>query len=107
MTRHRRLLRRFVPRRSRMRRPAVDGRLRLPFSPWHLVLIPLTFILIVPLLWMLITSLETEGEANRFPPVLLPEARIRELLRGVGGGTLRALLRQQHVGHAGGARRAT
>jgi multiple sugar transport system permease protein len=47
--------------------------LRLPFSPWHLVLIPLTFILLVPLLWMLITSLETEGEANRFPPVLLPE----------------------------------
>ena len=47
-------------------------RLRLPFSPWHLVLIPVTFILIVPLLWMLITSLETEGEANRFPPVLIP-----------------------------------
>ena len=46
------------------------GRLRLPFSTWHLVLIPVTFILIVPLLWMLITSLETEGEANRFPPVL-------------------------------------
>lgn len=46
---------------------------RLPFSPWHLVLIPMTFILIVPLLWMLITSLETEGEANRFPPVLIPE----------------------------------
>jgi multiple sugar transport system permease protein len=47
-------------------------RLRLPFSPWHLVLIPLAFLLIVPLLWMLITSLETEGEANHFPPILLP-----------------------------------
>src|SRR5262249_43656210 len=35
-------------------------RLRLPFSPWHLVLIPLSFILVVPLLWMLVTSLETE-----------------------------------------------
>jgi multiple sugar transport system permease protein len=46
---------------------------RLPFSPWHLVLIPLSFLLVVPLLWMLITSLETEGEANRFPPVLIPE----------------------------------
>ena len=45
----------------------------MPFSPWHLVLIPLTFLLIVPLLWMLITSLETEGEANHFPPVLFPE----------------------------------
>src|ERR1700750_953973 len=47
-------------------------RCRLPFSPWHLVLIPLAFLLIVPLLWMLITSLETQGEANHFPPILLP-----------------------------------
>src|SRR3954471_12163379 len=47
-------------------------RLRMPFSPWHLVLIPLSFLLIVPLLWMLVTSLETEGEANHFPPVLWP-----------------------------------
>jgi len=47
-------------------------RLRLPFSPWHLVLVPLTFVLVVPLLWMLVTSLQTAGEANRFPPVLLP-----------------------------------
>jgi multiple sugar transport system permease protein len=47
-------------------------KLRLPFSPWHLVLIPLTFVLIFPLLWMFITSLQTEGEANHFPPVLLP-----------------------------------
>lgn len=50
------------------------SRWRLPFSPWHLVLIPLTFILLVPLLWMLVTSLETEGEANRFPPVLIPKS---------------------------------
>jgi multiple sugar transport system permease protein len=40
-----------APPRRRQRR------LRLPFSPWHLVLIPLTFILILPLLWMLSTSL--------------------------------------------------
>ena len=41
-------------------------------SPWHLVLIPLTFILLVPLIWMVITSLETEAETRQFPPVLLP-----------------------------------
>jgi multiple sugar transport system permease protein len=41
-------------------------------SPWHLVLIPLTFILLVPLFWMLITSLETESETRQFPPVLIP-----------------------------------
>ncbi|MDT5066882.1 MAG: multiple sugar transport system permease protein, partial [Mycobacterium sp.] len=34
----------------------------------------MTFILIVPLLWMLVTSLETEGEANSFPPVLVPKS---------------------------------
>jgi len=48
-------------------------RFRLPFSPWHLVLIPTSFILVVPLVWMLITSLQTPGEANKFPPDLLPE----------------------------------
>jgi multiple sugar transport system permease protein len=54
--------------------PEPTSRWRLPFNPWHLVLIPLTFLLLVPLLWMLITSLETEGEANHFPPVLFPRS---------------------------------
>jgi multiple sugar transport system permease protein len=47
-------------------------RLRLPFSPWHLVLIPATIVLIFPFAWLIITSLETSGEALRFPPVLVP-----------------------------------
>jgi multiple sugar transport system permease protein len=47
-------------------------RRRLPFSPWHLVLLPLTFLLVAPLLWMVVTSLQTSSEANRFPPVLVP-----------------------------------
>jgi multiple sugar transport system permease protein len=34
-------------------------RRRLPFSPWHLVLIPATIILIFPFAWLLITSVET------------------------------------------------
>jgi multiple sugar transport system permease protein len=49
-----------------------DWTSRLPFSPWHLVLVPIAFILLVPLIWMLITSLLTQSEANRFPPVLIP-----------------------------------
>jgi multiple sugar transport system permease protein len=53
--------------------PRERRRFRLPFSPWHLVLVPIAFILIIPLLWMLITSLETQGEANHFPPILFPE----------------------------------
>lgn len=52
--------------------PGRGARLRLPFNPWHLVLIPLSFTLLTPLLWMLITSLQTASESERFPPVLIP-----------------------------------
>ena len=47
-------------------------RFRLPFSPWHLVLVPATILLIFPFAWLLITSLETSKEALRFPPLLTP-----------------------------------
>ena len=45
---------------------------RLPFSPWHLVLVPATIILIFPFFWMIVTSIETSSEALRFPPDLTP-----------------------------------
>ena len=54
---------------------AIPGRLRrvrLPFSPWHLVLIPATFVLIFPFIWIIVTSVETSDEALRFPPDLAP-----------------------------------
>jgi multiple sugar transport system permease protein len=51
--------------------PPSSARGWLP-SPWHLVLIPVTFLLLVPLLWMLVTSLQTPDEAQQFPPVLIP-----------------------------------
>jgi len=51
-------------------RPA--RRWRLPFSPWHLVLIPATIILIFPFVWLIVTSVETSGEALHFPPILVP-----------------------------------
>jgi multiple sugar transport system permease protein len=44
----------------------------LPFSPWHLVLVPATLILIFPFFWLLVTSVETSSEALHFPPVLIP-----------------------------------
>ncbi len=44
----------------------------LPFSPWHLVLMPMALIMLVPLLWMVVTSLETLAQTRRFPPVLWP-----------------------------------
>ena len=52
--------------------PPARRRRRLPFSPWHLVLIPATLILIFPFYWLLVTSVETSSEALRFPPILVP-----------------------------------
>jgi len=43
-----------------------------PFSPWHMFLIPVAVIMLAPLVWMLILSLETSSEAQSFPPVVLP-----------------------------------
>ena len=45
---------------------------RLPFSPWHLVLVPATIVLIFPFVWLIITSIETPAEALHFPPILTP-----------------------------------
>jgi multiple sugar transport system permease protein len=47
-------------------------RFRLPFSPWHLVLVPATILLIFPFVWLIVTSVETPAEALHFPPVLIP-----------------------------------
>jgi multiple sugar transport system permease protein len=47
-------------------------RWRLPFSGWHLVLIPATIVLIFPFVWMIVTSVETPAEALHFPPILIP-----------------------------------
>jgi len=47
-------------------------RSRLPFSPWHFVLIPATVVLLFPFLWLVVTSLETDPEALHFPPILIP-----------------------------------
>ncbi len=51
--------------------PGRRGR-RLPFSPWHLVLFPTMLIMLVPLLWMLVTSVQTLNETRHFPPVFVP-----------------------------------
>jgi multiple sugar transport system permease protein len=48
------------------------GRRRLPLSPWHLVLAPIAVIMLMPLVWMVILSLETATEASSFPPVVFP-----------------------------------
>jgi multiple sugar transport system permease protein len=48
----------------------MNGRLRLPFSPVHLILIPLAVLMVTPLAWMVMTSIQTPDEARQFPPVL-------------------------------------
>ncbi len=49
-------------------------RLRLPFSAWHLLLAPVAAVMMVPLVWMVIVSLETKTQAQSFPPVLVPSS---------------------------------
>jgi multiple sugar transport system permease protein len=44
----------------------------LPFSPWHLLLLPIAVIMLVPLVWMVVTSLETLAQTRHFPPILWP-----------------------------------
>jgi multiple sugar transport system permease protein len=44
----------------------------LPFDRWHLFLFPFALLMLFPMLWMLITSIETISEARRFPPVMIP-----------------------------------
>jgi multiple sugar transport system permease protein len=52
---------------------AIPGRrFRLPFSPWHLVLVPATLVLLFPFVWLIVTSVETPADALHFPPILIP-----------------------------------
>jgi multiple sugar transport system permease protein len=45
---------------------------RFLFSAWHLVLFPLAIVMIVPMIWMVITSVETLNETRHFPPIVVP-----------------------------------
>ena len=54
---------------SRRQRESSGGFL---FSPWHLVLIPIALVMLVPMVWMLATSLETLNETRHFPPIIFP-----------------------------------
>ena len=49
---------------------------RFLFSPWHLVLIPIAVVMLIPMVWMLVTSLETLNETRHYPPVLLPHTLV-------------------------------
>jgi len=50
------------------------SRRRLPFSGWHLLLMPTALVFVLPLLWMIMTSFMPDGDINTFPPKFLPSS---------------------------------
>jgi multiple sugar transport system permease protein len=61
----------------------------LPFSPWHLLLMPLSLLFVLPLVQMILTSFMPAADINRFPPKLIPT---RFSLAGYAG-----LFHQSHI----------
>jgi len=45
---------------------------RLPFSPWHLLLMPTALLFLLPLVQMILASFMTNADLNRFPPRFIP-----------------------------------
>ena len=46
---------------------------RFLFSSWHLVLIPIAVVMVIPLVWMLVTSLQTLDETRHYPPTIVAD----------------------------------
>jgi multiple sugar transport system permease protein len=44
----------------------------LPFDGWHLFLAPFAVVMLLPFVWMVVTSLSTESQTFHFPPILWP-----------------------------------
>jgi multiple sugar transport system permease protein len=44
------------------------------FSGWHLVLLPIALMMVIPLVWMTVTSLQTLNETRHYPPTLVPSS---------------------------------
>ena len=60
----------------------------LPFSPWHLLLMPLALVFVLPLVQMVLTSFMDDSEINRFPPRFWPSGI--DLGRSGGGKVVAA-----------------
>jgi multiple sugar transport system permease protein len=52
--------------------PSRSRRRWLPFSPWHLLLMPVALVFVLPLVQMVLTSFMSDADINRFPPRLIP-----------------------------------
>src|SRR5947208_570718 len=53
--------------------PARRRRFRLPFSGWHLLLMPVALLFVLPMVWMVLTSLMPAGQINKYPPPFIPD----------------------------------
>jgi multiple sugar transport system permease protein len=49
-------------------------RRRLPFSPWHLLLMPTALLFLLPLAQMILASFMTDADLHHFPPRFIPTA---------------------------------
>src|ERR1043166_4293330 len=50
----------------------MNRRFRLPFSGWHLLLMPLSLLFVLPLVQMVLTAFMSDSDINRFPPKFIP-----------------------------------
>jgi multiple sugar transport system permease protein len=44
----------------------------VPFSAWHLLLMPTALLFVLPLVWMILTSFMPDSDINTFPPKFWP-----------------------------------
>jgi multiple sugar transport system permease protein len=51
---------------------AARRRRRRRFSPWHFLLAPVALIFLFPLIQLVMTSLESDADINKFPPRFIP-----------------------------------
>jgi multiple sugar transport system permease protein len=47
---------------------------RLPFSPWHIAILPIALFFSAPLLWLTVSSFMTNAQINKFPPTIIPDS---------------------------------
>jgi multiple sugar transport system permease protein len=59
-----------APSRAVSAQHAAPPRRRRRPSPLHLLLIPLSLVMLTPLIWMVLLSISTQAETRRFPPGL-------------------------------------
>ncbi|MGE5461693.1 MAG: hypothetical protein ACM3WR_13890, partial [Solirubrobacterales bacterium] len=54
------------------RRVRRQGLRRLVPRGWHLILLPLSIVMVLPFVWMVLSSFMTNAEINHAPPALFP-----------------------------------